>query len=214
MGRVKEQLFQLDQGAGSDSGLDLIALALGGEVKGRAVLAPSPGCAADDRSMVVHVDPSRPYDFFIYGCEGPLRKARELVSEKLKLVAPDLSNSLAEERSAQALRLWDETIAAAGTLVESYLRSRAIDIPAPPVLRFHPALRHAPSGTTYPAMVALVTDVTDAPVAIHRTWLQRDGSGKALVEPSKMTLGPIRGNEIRLSRHTDQLLIGEGIETC
>ncbi len=45
-----------------------------------------------------------------------------------------------------ALRIWAETQPTAGSLVETYLRSRSINIPSPPSLRFHPALRHSRRG--------------------------------------------------------------------
>jgi hypothetical protein len=53
-----------------------------------------------------------------------------------------------------------------------------------------------------------------APLAIHRTFLARDGAGKAAVEPSKMMLGPCRGGAVRLAEPGDVLMVGEGIETC
>jgi hypothetical protein len=64
-------------------------------------------------------------------------------------------------------------------------------------------------------MVALVTDGADGtPLAIHRTFLARDGVGKAPIEPQKMMLGPCRGGVVRLAYPGDVLMIGEGIETC
>jgi phage/plasmid primase-like uncharacterized protein len=65
-------------------------------------------------------------------------------------------------------------------------------------------------------MVALVEHVTHGPVAIHRTYLQSDGSGKALVEPSKASLGPVGGGAVRLAtvRQDRWLAIAEGIETA
>jgi hypothetical protein len=209
---VLEYYQNLEWGAGDSGGLDEIAAALGGEVDGRKVLAPSPGMPADDRSMVIFVDPARPENFYIYACEGPWQKAKQLVAEKLKLVAPMASAS--EERSAHALRIWGETVPGSGTPVERYLRSRSIDIPIPSSLRFHPQLRHGPSRGTWPAMVGIVSNVRGYPVAIHRTWLQNDGRGKAPVELQKMTLGPIGGCAIRLGDATDHILVGEGIETC
>jgi hypothetical protein len=63
-------------------------------------------------------------------------------------------------------------------------------------------------------MVALVTrGVDDAPLAIHRTFLARDGSGKAPVDPQKMMLGPCRGGAVRLAMAGEVLMVGEGIET-
>ena len=64
-------------------------------------------------------------------------------------------------------------------------------------------------------MVALVTRGSDGtPLAIHRTFLARDGGGKAPVDPQKMMLGPCRGGAVRLGDPTDLLMVGEGIETC
>ena len=52
------------------------------------------------------------------------------------------------------------------------------------------------------------------PIAIHRTFLARDGGGKAPVDPQKMMLGPCRGGAVRLGEPGDVLMVGEGIETC
>jgi len=64
-------------------------------------------------------------------------------------------------------------------------------------------------------MVALVTRGTDGePIGIHRTFLSREGRGKAPVAPQKMMLGPCRGGVVRLGPATHLLMVGEGIETC
>jgi phage/plasmid primase-like uncharacterized protein len=64
-------------------------------------------------------------------------------------------------------------------------------------------------------MVALVTRGTDgAPLAIHRTFLNRDGQEKASVEPTKMMLGPCRGGAVRFGLVVDRVMIAEGIETA
>ena len=64
-------------------------------------------------------------------------------------------------------------------------------------------------------MVALVTCGTDnMPLAIHRTYLACDGSGKAPVDPQKMMFGPCRGGAVRLAAPSNVLMVGEGIETC
>ena len=113
-----------------------------------------------------------------------------------------------------AMKIWNASQPAPGTVVEVYLRSRGLTVSAPAALRFHPALKH-PNGTTWPAMVALVTHGAGGePRAIHRTFLARDGSGKAPVEPSKMMLGPCRGGAVRLAPPGDTLMVGEGIESC
>ena len=80
---------------------------------------------------------------------------------------------------------------------------------APPLtLRFHPAVPHSPSALWWPAMVALVTHGTDnTPLAIHRTYSARDGSGRAAVEQDKMMLGPTSGGAVRLSAAGETLMV-------
>ena len=64
-------------------------------------------------------------------------------------------------------------------------------------------------------MIALVTRGTDnEPLAIHRTFIAHNGTGKAMVESQKMMLGPCRGGAVRLAEPGNLLMIGEGIETC
>ena len=188
--------------------LDEIAAALGGEIDGKLIRCPSPGKPPDDRSMFVIVPQSggRP---FIYYCEGSWGAAYAMLRQKLDLVeAPR-----APDRSAAVNRIWGETVPAKGTLVETYLRSRAITMPVPDAIRFHENLWHPGSRQTWPAMVAARTSVDGTLVAIHRTYLRSDGLGKAPVVPARMDLGPTKGTAIRLSSLSDDLVIGEGIET-
>jgi putative DNA primase/helicase len=118
------------------------------------------------------------------------------------------------KRAAQASAIWEKSQPLAGTLAETYLLGRGIRLPAATSLRFHRGLIHSPSGCQWPAMVALVTRGTDAiPQGITRTFLARNGAGKAPVENARMMLGPIRGGVVRLAEPTDVLMIGEGIET-
>jgi putative DNA primase/helicase len=118
------------------------------------------------------------------------------------------------KRTEAALRIWRATVPADGTMVETYLRSRGSVMPVPATLRFHAAIKH-PHGQLWPAMVALVTrGEDDTPLAIHRTFIARDGGGKAPVEPQKMMLGPCSGSAVRLAPPGDLLMVGEGIETC
>jgi putative DNA primase/helicase len=118
------------------------------------------------------------------------------------------------KRTKAALAIWHASQRAVGTPVETYLRSRGLHVSPPPAIRFHAGLKH-PSGGVWPAMVALVTlGVDSAPIAIHRTFLARDGVGKAPVDPAKMMLGPCRGGAVRFGAPGNVLMVGEGIETC
>ena len=127
---------------------------------------------------------------------------------------PDEPDADALKRSEAAFALWQESRPVGGTPVATYLRSRGLDLPASPTLRFHAGLKH-PSGGVWLAMVGLVTrGSTGSPIAIHRSFLARNGDGKAPVDPAKMMLGPCRGGVVRLAEAGDVLMIGEGIETC
>jgi hypothetical protein len=118
------------------------------------------------------------------------------------------------KRTQRALAIWQSSRPSPETPVETYLASRGLHLPPSDALRFHPAMKH-PAGGFWPAMVALVTKGLDgAPVAVHRTFLARDGGGKAPADPQKMMLGPCRGGAVRLADPGEVLMVGEGIETC
>lgn len=118
------------------------------------------------------------------------------------------------KRIEGALRIWRASAPVPGTPVETYLNSRNLHLALPPTLRFHAGLKH-PSGGSWPALVALVTRGTDnTPLAVHRTYVARDGTGKAPARPQKMMLGPCRGGAVRLGMPSEVLMVGEGIETC
>ena len=118
------------------------------------------------------------------------------------------------DRGATGLAIWQSALPSPGTLVDTYLAARGLTLPLPPSIRFQRTLKH-PSGGHWPCMVALVTrGADDTPVAIHRTFIARDGNRKAPVDPAKMMLGPCRGGAVRLGEPGEILMIGEGIETC
>jgi putative DNA primase/helicase len=140
-------------------------------------------------------------------------RALSITRHRRRRIAED-PDAEALRRSAAGLAIWQASHAAQGTPVATYLRSRGLDLPASPALRFHAGLKH-PSGGVWPAMVALVTHgATGSPIAVHRTFLARDGGGKAPVDPAKVMLGPCRGGVVRLCEPGDVLMVGEGIETC
>jgi hypothetical protein len=101
-------------------------------------------------------------------------------------------------RMKRALAIWRETRQAAGTIVETYLANRGLVLLSLQCLQFHPDCPH-PSGRRYPAMVALVEHSERGPVGVHRTYLRSDGSGKAVVETTKASLGPIAGGAVQLA---------------
>lgn len=110
-----------------------------------------------------------------------------------------------------ATRIWQGAGSAEGTVVERYLASRGILLPIPPSIRFA-MLKHGPTGLQFPCLVAGVQQVDGAVVAISQTYLLPDGSGKARVSQSRMALGPISGNAVRLTVATEKVWLVEGIE--
>jgi putative DNA primase/helicase len=108
-----------------------------------------------------------------------------------------------------------------GTLVETYLRSRDLDLPPPGHhLRFLPA---KPPRFIWPCMVGIITAFADASriMSLHFTRLRPDGVGKAPLpkHEQRSCLGGfrIKGGVIRLCHDaavTRRIGIGEGIETC
>jgi hypothetical protein len=121
-----------------------------------------------------------------------------------------------QERIATACRLFDRLPVAAGTIGETYLRSRGISIAVPLVLRFGQCPHRL--RTDYPALVAPVVDIDGRQTGIHATFLRADGSAKAdFADPNfqRETRGLIRGGTIRLAPHdpSHELLVGEGVET-
>lgn len=123
------------------------------------------------------------------------------------------SNRQAEaaKRARQAQVLWSESSLISGTIAETYLRGRGITCALPHTLRYHPEAWHL-SGRHLPALVAHVHGSES--FAVHRTYLLRDGNGKADVEPQKAMLGRVKGGAVQLLRSPGPLVVAEGIETA
>jgi len=111
----------------------------------------------------------------------------------------------------------------AGTLVERYLRGRAITtLAGTRALRFHPRCyyrpdEHSPT-ETWPAMIATVTDLGGHVTGAHRTWLDPNGFseatlGKAPVDTPRRAMGDLLGHAVRFGTVDDAATAGEGIET-
>jgi hypothetical protein len=118
----------------------------------------------------------------------------------------------AAKTERQALTCWNEAKPVEGTIAEAYLHQRRIDCALSESLRFHPECWH-PSGRRLPALVARVDGLPR--VAVHRTYLRPDGSGKAAVDPARAMLGATIGGAVRLTDPPGgRLVVAEGIETA
>src|SRR6266481_3961476 len=118
--------------------------------------------------------------------------------------------------SARRLFAMSQTIS--GTVVEAYLRQRAITaLHGTGCLRFHPCCyyrpdRHSPT-ETWPAMIAAVTDLAGQITGVHRTWLDGSGRDKAPIDTPRRAMGHLLGNAVRFGVAHDVMAAGEGIET-
>ena len=124
------------------------------------------------------------------------------------------------ERIAQ---VWAQCVSLMpGDPVTLYLKRRGFGgvWPLSPVLRLHPALPYWDGDKklgTFPAMVARMTAPDGCIVALHRTWLTRDGRKADVPDPKKLTpaAGPLAGACIALMKPSAGVIgIAEGIETA
>ena len=127
-------------------------------------------------------------------------------------IAAAVDTSQAQKRE-WALTIWRDSQSAAGTVVESYLSARGITLRDDMPLRFLPNHLDRDGGQRWPVMVALMVDSAGVPQAVHRTFIARDGRGKAPIATPRKTLGMVAGAAVRLVPVADRLVIGEGIET-
>lgn len=100
-------------------------------------------------------------------------------------------------------------------IIGAYWGSRGGRLRLPPAapLLYLPDAKH-PTGRRLPCMVALLHDLAGELVALHRTFLAPGGTGKAAVEPQRMTLGDVRGAAVRLYPAAPHLVVAEGIESA
>jgi hypothetical protein len=148
-----------------------------------------------------------------------------LFEEAAKIVGSSKPRTNGHGRSGKATEDRDREIdvilsgcqPATGTLVETYLASRGLDMPNCPDLRFHPDLTDWGAKRGRPAIVAIIRyPVTgESTGGIWRTYLSDDGSAKADMPTPKMGLGPSAGGVAMLApmRSDGVLGIAEGAET-
>jgi hypothetical protein len=149
-----------------------------------------------------------------------LDEARRFLSlPQAERKASGITHPPAPRGSAEAARrLFASARPIPGTLAAIYLRHRGIvDVGDLPALRFHPscfyrAQENAPR-EAWPALLAAVTDAEGAVTGVLRTWLARDGSGKAPLATPRRSMGRLLGHGVRLGDASDILAAGEGLET-
>jgi putative DNA primase/helicase len=132
-------------------------------------------------------------------------------------IAETLTKEQRAENAAREIELiLGRAVPLGGTMGETYLAGRGLQAPDTPDLLFHPDLTYWDKRTGYPALIAIVRDAAGEQIAIHRTYLAPDGSGKAEVPKPRMMLGSVAGGVVRLGDIGQHGVVGlaEGIETA
>jgi hypothetical protein len=214
-----------------------VARALGGEAIGRTyALVPGPGHDRKDRSLKIKLDPCAPGGFIVHSFAGDdWRECRDHVRDVLGIKqeqtprwnSPEVAaGPLTEDvdsahKLIRARHLWACRSSIDGSPAETYLREvRGYRGALPAILSFH-----EPGAYGHPAMIAAfgladepepgILFISDNEVrGIHLTFLERDGSSKADIQPNKIMLGPSSGWPIVVAPPSDLLALAvtEGIE--
>lgn len=158
--------FSADQGGDA---LELVCLARFGGNKKEAIQWAISWMGLDSR------DPERLQQYRLEARAA--REKRDAIAEAER-----------NKRIASARARWHQGVPIAGTIVETYLQGRGIDLralgKAPGAIRFHSQLQYgwAKDGAPkliLPGMVTMITALSGQHIATHRTFLKPDGSGKA-----------------------------------
>ncbi len=192
---------------------------LGGRWSGHGGMCRCP--CHDDRSPSLSVRPGRSRLLFhcFAGCDTAdiLRalKARGSIGHSSG-GAGELAQGRSPSRnlSPAAIRLWGTGRAIASSPAETYLAGRRL-VAGSPELRFHPRTPHGPKPFTRlrPALIAAVRDGNGL-VAVHRTFLERGGPGRAWHRDARCALGPLGQGAVRLGGSATRIGLAEGIETA
>lgn len=176
------------------------SLSLADAADGRLLLNCKTGCAFTDilDALVSKGAMARDY-----------RPEPPSAAEVARRRAEDEAAAAATEK--RALACWRQSLPIGGTVAETYLHGRGITCALPDTLRFHPDCWH-PSARCAPALVSLIEGLPR--LAVHRTYLRPNGSGKAELDPPKAMLGAALGGAVRLSGAAGPLVVAEGIETA
>jgi hypothetical protein len=147
-----------------------------------------------------------------------LNEARYFLGLPEVISNPPGNPPVATQSPEAARRLFASAKPIRDTIAETYLRNRGIvhsgNMTA---LRFHAQCWYRAHDSapreTWPALIAAVTDLDGRIVGAQRTWLARDGSGKAPLATPRRAMGHLAGNGVRFGAATDVMTAGEGLET-
>lgn len=198
-----------------------VAEALGGKPSGDGYLCrcpvPSHGNGRGDRnpSLLIRDGDHALLVRCLAGCDR-----RDVLAELRRLHLLGQREDRAEHQAAdraehvpdtRALALWRSAEPAPGTVVERYLRGRAIAIAPPPSLRC--GLHWHGGRIPMPCVVAAVQAPDRRVVAVQITLLTLDGR-KASVAVPRWIIGQLGAGAVRFDKAGGVLGLAEGIETA
>ena len=217
--------------------LHMLKAALGGDLFGNTLTCPSIGHSAKDRGTSYREKHGAPGNLLAYVFNGSEAdhiaakdRALEILGERqdfatystkhdpiaainrrvMQRQAEEAERAATLQRQQRAVEIWNAARDPRGTPVETYLRSRGLDLTddiAGSALRYHPRGRWGLDRS--PMMVAAMSDVLTGEVrAVHRTALTPDGQ-----KIDRKMLGPAAGTAIMLTPAAETVAIGEGIES-
>jgi hypothetical protein len=140
------------------------------------------------------------------------------LSEPAHLTNP-VREAVKPNSRAAARRLFAMAKPVSSTLAETYLtETRGLVFRSFPLsLRFHPGCFYRPDAQSilqnWPALLAAVTDEHGDITGLLRTYLARDGSGKAPLAYPRLAMADLNGHAVRFGTADDALIVGEGLET-
>jgi hypothetical protein len=153
---------------------------------------------------------------------GVLDEARNFLRMPPPAEVPVLKNRHSKPPPARmvgaARRLFAMSRPISGTLAETYLRHRGLEVLREAnSLRFHPHCfygydEHGPK-EVWPAIIAAVTTWQGKVTGVHRTWLATDGLDKAPIDTPRKAMGDLLGHAVRFGVPGEVMAAGEGIES-
>ena len=199
--------------SGADSGRTIVE-ALGGHWTPRGGMCRCPAHADATPSLSVRPGRRRLLFHCFAGCE-----TRDVLDAIAALRLPGGARVVSgtdepiDTRKPAVERLWSEARPLRESPASRYLAGRGLI--GTSALRFHPRTPQGRQPLTrfLPAMIAAVTDETGL-VAVHRTFLSRDGLSLSSRQPARAALGSLGSGLVRLVSASNRLGLAEGIETA
>jgi putative DNA primase/helicase len=194
---------------------------------GLRALIPGPGHSRTDRSVSLRQLPDGRILIHCFSPKDDWRAVAYMLRDygvtygacdtPVSATTPSTEIEATYRKIDRARALWAEALPIAGTLAETYLRARRIDLDVwPSSLRFLPRATSIEDRRRRPALISAITSLDGGMQGIQITLLSPCGAHKAALETPRRVLGRLKGGAVRLqeAEAAGQLIIAEGLETA